>query len=37
MYTNGKIRHVGNYFRNRGKGVIKENNGVGEFNYDILI
>jgi hypothetical protein len=42
MYENGKMRLVGNCLRNgrgeeRGlRGLIKENDGEGEFSYDIL-
>jgi hypothetical protein len=35
MYENGKLRHV-ETIPEMGVGRIKNNNGEGEFNYDIL-
>jgi hypothetical protein len=35
MYENGKIRHYKTIAGMGGKGV-KENDGGGEFNYDVL-
>jgi hypothetical protein len=35
MYENGKMRTVGT-LTDMGEGEIKENDGVGEFNYDIV-
>jgi hypothetical protein len=35
MYVNGKMRHV-ETIPWMGRGGIKENDGGGEFNYDIL-
>jgi hypothetical protein len=35
MHGNGKMRHVEN-ITGKGRGGIKENDGMGEFNYDIL-
>jgi hypothetical protein len=36
MYANGKMRPVENIPGMREAGGIKENDGGGEFNYDIL-
>jgi hypothetical protein len=36
MYENGKMRDLFKLFQEWGSGGIKENDGEGEFNYDIL-
>jgi hypothetical protein len=36
MYENGKMRHVETIPGMGERGRIKENDGEGEFNYDIL-